>query len=158
MTQEEFNVYIKRFPKMVQQALDNDRYKGDIVLQDIKDNFQPVTVYRAVKNQGKLDNDDFLSNFEYGLKYGKISSNNIAKNIAKNKIWEIGWFAVSVNENIEELKTALKFPSERYKGIAKGLMIKESGLADFRENTTHHNWYIFKDKKDDIINYFKNII
>ena len=62
----------------------------------------------------------------------------------------IGWFAVSVNENIEELKITLKFPSERYKGIAKGLMTKESGLENFRKNTTHHNWYIFKDKTDNI--------
>lgn len=59
----------------------------------------------------------------------------------RDKKFNIGSFAVSVNESIDELITVLNIPYKRIKGIAKGQMTSEFGVADFKEGSTHHKQY-----------------
>lgn len=65
-------------------------------------------------------------------------------------------YAVSVNEDKQQLITAMHLPNKERQilGIAKGEMRKEYGPADFPDGRTHHNWYIFEDKIEEVMTLF----
>ena len=156
MTKEDLKTYIKRFPTSTQLALKNEDYVVDFIT-NTRVNYSTITVYRAVKREDFFDGNDFLSIIESKIRMRKIKPEKIETMINKNKVWNIYWFGTSVNEDIEELKNALKYPFGRHKGIVKGLMTKENGLADFIKNNTHHNWYIFQDRMNEVVNSFEYI-
>lgn len=64
--------------------------------------------------------------------------------------------AVSVNEDLAEMKKSLKIPNKRQRieGIAVGMMRSEFGPADFEKGHSHHNWYLFAGANEDVISGF----
>lgn len=62
--------------------------------------------------------------------------------------YQITNYAISVNEDIEQLKMSVKFPNHNRPllGIAKGIMRYEYGPAEFKRKQTHHNWYLYEDE------------
>ena len=138
MTIEEFNKYIQRFPKSTQYALSHEPSKTAF-LSSVKTCYEPVKVYRAVKNSDSFSGDDF---------------EKIAERLKRDKKFTIESFGVSVNEDVDNMIASVKYPSERHKGILMGMMNCKNGVADFEEGKTHHNWYIFQDRMDDVIGSF----
>lgn len=151
MTNEELNKYIQRFPKRTQQALSilQERNTKDILL-NARACYEPIEVYRAVKSSDNISSDDFISMPEQR----NMDLEKIAIRLKKDKNFTIESFGVSVNENLDEMIASVKYPSERHKGILKGIMKCENGIADFEQGKTHHNWYIFQDKMNDVVQSF----
>lgn len=104
--------------------------------ESIKTEYEEVKVFRAVHRADCLDDDDFICNVEEAELYKwKIRGVRLQH------------YAISVNEDIEQLIKAVRFPNARHPwlGIAEGFMKKEYGPADFIEDNTHHNWYLFQE-------------
>lgn len=150
MTKEEFNKYVERFPKSTQQALSYKPSKM-IFLSSVRTCYAPIRVYRAVKNSDNFCSNDFITMPEER----KMTFEKITKRLERDKNFTIKSFGVSVNEDIDNMIASVKYPSERHKGIVVGVMSCENGVADFEEGKTHHNWYIFQDRMDDVVRSFR---
>ena len=150
MIKNELEKYIKRFPESTQQALSHERLLQEFLCA-VEIEYKPIKVYRAVLNSDSITAWDFVSTVDEH----KMTLEKIEKRIKKDKNFKICQFGTSVNEDLANMLASLKYPSEKHKGIAIGLMKQEFGMADFEEGKTHHNLYIFQDKMDELIQSFK---
>ena len=119
-------------------------------MSSVKTCCKPVKVYRAVKNSDSFSGDDFMPVPEER----KMTAEKIAARLERDKKFTIESFGVSVNEDVDNMIASVKYPSERHKGILKGIIKCKNGIADFEEGKTHHNWYIFQDKMNDVVQSF----
>lgn len=144
--------YIKRFPTSLQSVLSNkdnlDKFEKQVIFD-----YEDVIVYRGLHQSNCVMETDFLNNVENSIQF-KVGS--YARKRNKTNLKNL---SVSVNEDVTELKTALKIPNENMKiyGIARGIMKCIYGPADFEEGRSHHNWYIFQDCIGNVVNEFKVI-
>ena len=129
--------YLKKFPLGLQECLQNENEKAKFS-DEICGDFESVKVYRGIGHTDKIVPEDFLSNVD---RADACDIEMPERNRKKHK-----FHAVSVNEDLESMKKALKIPNKRQKieGIAVGMMKSEFGPADFEEGYTHHNWYLFE--------------
>lgn len=138
--------YLARFPGTLREALGVDKFKRKFV-KSAKEDYEPVVpVYRALHRENEIDADDFLNNVEEYRLYHRPPH--------KRQSLEI--YAVSVNEDKQQLITAMRLPNKARQilGIARGQMKKEYGPADFPDGRTHHNWYLFEDKIEEVMTLF----
>lgn len=123
-----------------------DKFKRKFI-RSAEASYAPVVpVYRALHRENEINKDDFLNNVEEYRLYNRPPH--------KRQSLEI--YAVSVNEDKQQLITAMHLPNKERQilGIAKGEMRKECGPADFPDGRTHHNWYIFEDKIEEVMTLF----
>lgn len=136
--------YLSRFPSKMRNCLKIES-QFEWFVSTIKTDYEPIKVYRLVHNADCINEDDFLDNVRNNEKRGlKPRRENLIIN-----------HAVSVNEDKDQMLSTLKFPSKEWKGIAIGQMIDKYGPADFIENATHHNWYLFDGANKDV---YKNFV
>lgn len=128
--------YLKRFPTVFRSALEENQKYQKAFFSQIETEYEDLKVFRIVHREDKLDDDDFICNVEEARVYG---------NPMKYKP-RLAHYAVSVNEDLQQLVKAMTFPNPRHPwmGVAEGWMKKEYGPADFVEDNTHHNWYLFE--------------
>lgn len=149
MTEKELRKYMQRFPISTRQALENDKIRSDF-LNSVQIVFEPIKVYRAVKCISDFSVNDFISIPDER----EMTPEQIANRVKKDKNLRAGFFGVSVNEDINEMIVSLKFPNARHGNILCGEMRYENGIADFEDGETHHNWYIFRDKINEVLKSF----
>lgn len=136
MEAEEYNrELVEKFPTILRNALDDEKKKRKFI-DNVSVNFSDVEVYRAIHKADCVEDNDFECDVIESTKY-------------KRKLKEpysIECYAISVNEDIEQLKLAVKFPNHNrpLQEIAKGIMRCEYGPADNILRKTHHNWYLFE--------------
>ena len=136
MKEEEFNEeLIKKFPTILREALQDEKSKKRFI-NTVSVSFPEVTVFRAIHKSDCIDNEDFECDVIESRKYNR----------KLRKPYNIACYSISVNEDIEQLKLAVKFPNHNrpLEGIAKGTMRCEYGPADNILEKTHHNWYLFE--------------
>lgn len=133
MTEE----YLCKFPTIFQDAL-KDKKMEKCFLKDTYKKFEEIEVYRAIHGEDKVRDDDFYCDLLECQSYNRTLRQPCS----------IEHYAISVNEDIEQLKLSVKFPNHRRPllGIAKGTMRYGCGPADFKGKKTHHNWYLYEDE------------
>ena len=141
MTEEELYACIEAFPHSTRVALSQARLRRQMLKFEVKLQFPPIQVYRAIKEErGPVTVTDFMTIYDIEAH----SDDEILAMLRVDKSKNIHNFGISFNEDIDELKTGLHFPNARYKGIAEGALQAAFGPADFKRGKTHHNWYIFE--------------
>ena len=143
MNNREFEEYLSRFPHRLHYALTVSEEAKNEFINASEVDFCGINVYRGTINNKEVSENDFIS-FPDAK---NLSDEEIKERLIRDKKFNIGSFAVSVNESIDELITVLNIPYKRIKGIAKGQMTSEFGVADFKEGSTHHNWYLFEESE-----------
>jgi len=146
MNEEELDKYIERFPIRFREYLKRENKKQSF-MENLKTEFSTIKVYRAIHCLKELHENDFLNNIdekEYFHPGTKATE-------------ELKNFAISVNESREVICAAFKFPCKRRHlvGIAVGEMKAEYGPADFEDDRTHHNWYLYEGYSKKLVNEFK---
>lgn len=142
MTEEELYACIEAFPHSTRVALSQARLQRQMLKDEVKLQFPPIQVYRAIKEErGPVTVTDFMTIYDIET----YSDDRLLAMLHADRSKNIQSFGISVNEDIDELKTGLHFPNVRYKGIAQGVLQSTFGPADFKRGKTHHNWYIFED-------------
>lgn len=139
--------YLSRFPTILQKALGESKHK-ERFLKTVSDEYADVTpVYRAIHRENAICEDDFICNMEEAERYGKTPCRRP----------KVEHYGVSVNEDKEQLIAAMHIPNEKtsWLGIASGVMKKEYGPADFVGEKTHHNWYLFNDSIENVMEMFQ---
>lgn len=139
--------YLANFPTKLRGALENPKYRKRFIAT-VSDEYSAVSpVYRAIHRKDIVDEDDFISNIEEAELYGRSPYRRESLEL----------HAVSVNEDPQQIITALDIPNvgRPALGIAIGTMKKEYGPADFKDMKTHHNWYLFNEKKKILKDEFK---
>ena len=137
--------YLSLFPTRLHNILKIERNRRKFI-NNVCDEFDDVVVYRGLHRADLIHEDDFIGNLDEAELYGR-----------SNRKETIEMCAVSVNEDKQQIITALSIPNQNRPalGIAKGLMKAEYGPADFKEvegvKKTHHNWYLFEDKIKDVV-------
>jgi hypothetical protein len=146
---EYLSKYLERFPTRFRGFI-KDENNRKAFLESVKWEYEPIKVYRAVHCCKNVFESDFLNNIDEASVF---SPNRSVPNTLE-------CYSVSVNESIEEIKKALKFPNKRrhYFGIAVGEMNCKHGPASFDEDRPHHNWYIYFDSVKDLVNNFFIIV
>lgn len=136
MTEDELTEeYLSNFPTIFCNALINEPKVRKKFLRTVKTNYKDLKVYRAIRHEDYVVEEDFLSYAETAIRNGEEYRKN-----------QVEWYSVSVNTDKEHLITRMDIPNEDKKllGIASGIMKSEFGPADFLDNKTHHNWYLYK--------------
>lgn len=129
--------YLSKFPTILCEALkSSDKYRNRF-LNRVKKEYSPIKVYRGIHKDNILEDDDFICNIEEMEKYGGGCYRKV----------NVEHYAISVNEDPKAIIKALSIPNVRHPwlGIAEGIMEQEYGPADFMNDATHHNWYLYKD-------------
>lgn len=146
MVEEISEEYLSKFPTIIRDALNSNLKYRQRFARNVKTEYKSLKVYRAIHRANEIDDDDFLCNIEEAKVY------NITY---KRESLEL--YAISVNEDPAQIVKALSIPNARRPalGVAEGWMRMEYGPADFREDATHHNWYLFQDVVNDLKNEFK---
>lgn len=104
--------YLARFLGTLREALGVDKFKRRFV-KCAKEDYEPVVpVYRALHREKEINADDFLNNVEEYRSYDRPPH--------KRQSLEI--YAVSVNEDKQQLITAMRLPNKARQilGIARG--------------------------------------
>lgn len=127
--------YLSRFPTLLRDVLKNDQKHRTRFLNRIKDKYPSIKVYRGIHKEDTLEDDDFICNIEEAKKYN-VNYRNI----------KVEHYAISVNEDPQSIIKALSIPNVRHPwlGIAEGKMEQEHGPADFMNDATHHNWFLYE--------------
>lgn len=138
--------YLSRFPNKLKEILHNPKFRDKFIETAVQDYAPVVPVYRALHREKEIDRDDFVCNVEEYELYGR----------KPHKRQSLDIYSISVNEDKQQLITSMHIPNKERKilGIAKGEMKKEYGPADFKGYATHHNWYLFEDKVDEVMELF----
>ena len=136
--------YLAKFPFSLQEALTNEKHKKRF-LRNTSDDYVDTTVYRGLHRADEINTDDFLNNVDEAELYNR-----------KHPMENIENYAISVNEDPLSLIKSLSIPNIKRPmlGIAKGIMKKECGPADFRDGKPHHNWFIFQSEIETVKNNF----
>ena len=139
--------YLSNFPTKLRNALDNPKYKKRFIATVSNEYCERFPVYRAIHRKDEVHEDDFISNIEEAELYCRPPY--------KRESLEL--HAVSVNEDPQQIITSLDIPNEGRPalGIAVGAMKKEYGPADFKDQKTHHNWYLFDGRNKILKDEFK---
>ncbi|MCM1218369.1 MAG: hypothetical protein NC548_28110 [Lachnospiraceae bacterium] len=137
--------YLSRFPSKLRQILSDDS-KHKRFLDKVCFEYADIDVYRGIHRADCVKDDDFLGNLEEAELYGRR---------VRKETLEM--CAVSVNEDKQQLITALHIPNKERPtlGIAKGVMRMQYGPADFVQGKTHHNWYLYVDQISNAAREFK---
>lgn len=147
MTEEELlDECLSMFPTVFREALTDKPNLRSRFVKKVQKEYIELPVYRALCYEDSIIERDFLSHNELamlGLRNGKMN--------------DLDWYSVSVNEDKEQLINCLDIPSEekQIRGIAKGVMKCECGPADFNNNRTHHNWYLYDGVIPALVEQFK---
>ena len=136
---------ISRLPKQLLNCLENEDKKGAFI-DEVKFCYEDVLVYRGISEVDKISKNDFL---------GNVETNQLKRKKPRYKINDYRNHGVSVNENLQELKKALKFPNSNIHGVACGKMRCCYGPADFKQGKHHHNWYLFDGANASVANEFR---
>lgn len=137
--------YLTRFPTKLRQLLSIDKeYKR--FLSKVSFEYADINVYRGIHRADCVMNDDFVGNLDEAELY---------KRKVRKKTLEM--CAVSVNEDKQQLITALHIPNKDrpMMGIARGVMKMQYGPADFEQGKTHHNWYLYEDQINNVVGEFE---
>ena len=138
--------YLQRFPTGLRDFLKLEKNQKAF-LDSIREDYEPVKVYRAIHCCKAVFERDFLNNFDDAKIFAPDM--NLSDRLTN--------YSVSVNESLDMLKTSVKFPNKRKHlcGIAIGEMRKEYGPADFDEDRPHHNWYLFEGVSKHLVQLFE---
>ena len=137
---------LSMFPTVFRKALEDKPKIRSRFVNKVQREYIELPVYRALCYEDSIIDRDFLSHNELaslGIRNGNMNA--------------LDWYSVSVNEDKEQLINCLDIPSEekQIRGIAKGLMKCEYGPADFVNNKTHHNWYLYDGVIPSLVEQFK---
>ena len=129
--------YLKRFPSGLRKCLEqHPEEKRKFHDGTITDQYNTRKVYRGIRSERGISADDFLGNIE--------TSERLHLKKAKSYEDTAESHAVSVNEDLKQMKKALHFPgSKHFNAIAVGEMNALYGPADGIDTTVHHNWYLY---------------
>ena len=146
MNEDELEKYLLRFPTRFRNYLEReDQIKS--FLKNLQFEYEKIKVYRLVHCYQEIHENDFFNNIDEKEYFnpGTISKEALAK------------FAISVNESKEELELVFKLPNKKRHlfTIAVGNMDSEYGPADFDEDRTHHNWYLYDGCSEKLVKVFK---
>lgn len=127
--------YLSNFPTIFHDALINEPKVRQKFLKTARNDYENLKVYRAIRQEDRVTDEDFLSYAEIAIRDGEEYKKN-----------QVVWYSVSVNTDKDQLITGMDIPNEerRLMGIASGVMKSGYGPADFFGNKTHHNWYLYK--------------
>lgn len=136
--------YLSRFPTKLRQMLSCNE-KQEKFVSKVQFEYADTDVYRGIHRADCVNRDDFLGNLDEAELYQR-----------KVRKETLEMCAVSVNEDRQQLLTALHIPNKGRPmlGIARGVMKKQYGPADFVAGKTHHNWYLFEDRIDTVTKEF----
>lgn len=136
--------YLSRFPTKLCQILSDSRNQKRF-MSKVRFDYADTYVYRGIHRADCVHEDDFLGNLDEAELYHRR---------VRKETLEM--CAVSVNEDKQQLITALHIPNGNRPmlGIAKGVMSKRDGPADFIPGKTHHNWYLFEDQISNVARRF----
>lgn len=127
--------YLSRFPTLLRDVLKNDKKHRTRFLNRVKEEYAPIKVYRGIHKDDSLGDDDFICNIEEIKKYGG-SYRNV----------KVEHYAISVNEDPQSIIKSLSIPNVMHPWLclAEGVMEQEHGPADFMNDATHHNWFLYE--------------
>lgn len=138
--------FFSKFPQLFSNALENDEL---VTFDDIKIEveFDNLEVYRGIFRDKNTDfskveivEKDFFSYAELGKKYNpRFCSKKIC------------FYSCSVYTDVQNCKSALKFPGDDDRQIAKGIITKDDGSI-YRGISNHIDWWIYKQHSE----YWKN--
>lgn len=136
--------YLDRFPTKLRQILSDSRNQEKF-LSNVSFEYADIDVYRGIHRADCVKSDDFLGNLDEAELYNRT---------VRKRTLEM--CAVSVNEDKQQLMTALHIPDvgRPMLGIARGVMRQQYGPADFKQGKTHHNWYLFEDQMEFVVSEF----
>lgn len=149
---EDFEIYLSRFPTKLHNYLLCSKRKDFFIAKNVFQ-YKDRIVFRGLHQKDMICDDDFVCNLEEAELYHR--------NISSHREPSMEMYGVSVNEDINQVRTSLHIPnkSRPAMGIAKGRMQSKYGPADFvvREGipATHHNWYIYEDSISAVVNSFE---
>lgn len=128
--------YLSRFPTLLRSALTNEKRHRDRFLRRVKENYQPVRVFRGIHREEEIIDDDFICNIEESAKYGGGNYRKI----------EVDHYGISVNEDAKNIIKSLSIPNVKHPWLmlAEGIMEDVYGPADFMGESTHHNWFLYE--------------
>ena len=128
--------YLSRFPTLLREVLTEEQKQRDRFLRRVKENYQPVRVFRGIHNEEEIIDDDFICNIEESEKYGGSSYKRV----------QVEHYAISVNEDPKAIVKSLSIPNINHPWLmlGEGMMEQEHGPADFMGDATHHNWFLYE--------------
>lgn len=114
--------YLSNFPTIFHDALINEPKVRQKFLKTVREDYENLKVYRAIRQEDCVTDEDFLSYAEIAIRDGEDYKKN-----------QVVWYSVSVNTDKDQLITGMDIPNEerRLMGIASGVMKSGYGPADF---------------------------
>lgn len=133
MDREELIKYYSKFPSILRNLLINGHIK---LPQDVLFNYDSILAYRVIirdfSDKTPVNRNDMKSYFEENKKPRGIDCDEKRP----------GWYAVSLNKNIETLKNQFKLPKPNKK-LAKGNVYSEGGPQQ-TDCDGHINWWLYE--------------